>query len=53
MPQMHIKTCTTYEREFLDPAGSRPLDVRDVGRQLNADALGRHYDSVPDDEHGK
>ena len=36
---MHLKTRTTYTREYADPLGARPIEVRDLGRQHAANAL--------------
>ena len=46
MPQMNIKTRTTYEREYNDAADTRPREVRDVSHQLNTQALQRYYDAA-------
>ena len=55
MPQMNIKTRTTYEREYNDPCSTHPCDVRDVSHQLNMQAMRKYYDvaKVADDAIGK
>ncbi len=41
--QMHIKSCTSYERDFINPdqAHVQPAahDVRDLARKYGADAI--------------
>ncbi|XP_064636846.1 testis-expressed protein 26-like [Lineus longissimus] len=48
--QMHIKTRTTYEREFSDNVPANATDLRDIGRRLGAETLQKYMDTTNDNE---
>ena len=48
-PHMFVNTRTTYENHFNDTAPYQQVEnVRDVGRQLNADIIMRRYATTTD-----
>ena len=43
---MNIMARTTYEREYMDRANIAPRDVREMGREMGANALMKHYQAA-------